>query len=390
VLSVRKRGGRDGAAVERRDRAGASGRRPGPQAALAAGLLAGVLFWAVSLAPGSAAAQDEPPSPATQASPPEGSDDPPSSWLGQPNVGYGPYHQAALGFWNSLRLGFTPRPPVSLPDGTFEVRATESWAKVIAEKDQSFNLDYEVLRTQASISYGLSNDTLVDLDFDTATRVHGILDPLMNGFHNTFAIPLGPRGRLPDNSFRIELEPGQGRPPITLDHDAGRPFTRSAVVSLQNALTYGDENVPALSWSVSIRPPLGHFEPLQEGSPVDLSGSFSLSKGYGDFYVYAAVSFSLYGDESYSGTGLKAYQWASLGALEWNCLGDVSVVCQCLVTSGAVDSFGPFTKPSYELCYGFKWEIARNFRLDFAMLHDVVNPINSPDFGFQLELSLRW
>jgi hypothetical protein len=345
-----------------------------------------------SVAPAEARAEQDDPAPSLSEAPlpPQDEKGEPSTWFSRPNVGYGPYHQGALGFFNSVRLGFTPRVPVFLPEDSFEARVTESWAKVIAEKDQSFNLDYEVLRTQASIAYGFSAETLLEMDFDTATRVHGILDPLMNGFHNTFAIPLGPRGRLPNNSFRIELEPGQGRPPINLDHDAGRPFTRAVVLSLQHVLTYGDEVLPAFSYSFSARPPLGHFEPLQGGSPLDISGSISVSKSYSDFTLYLAADLSLYGDESYAGTPLRAYQWGGLGALEWNCLEDVSLVLQCLSMSGSVNSFGPFSKPSFELCYGFKWEVNRNFRIDFAMLHDVQNPINSPDFGFQLELCLRW
>lgn len=313
-----------------------------------------------------------------------------SAWFGSPNIGYGPYHQVPLGFFNSLRLGFIPRAPEYLPEGAWEARVTESWAKVISEKDKTFDLDYEVLRSEAGIAYGLTNETFLSLNFDTASRVHGILDPFMNAFHNTFGIPLGPRGRLPNNSFRVELNPGQGRPPISLDDDAGRPFTRSIVLSTQHTITYGDEWMPAISLSGSLRPPLGHFEPLEGGSPIDLSASIGASKSFGDFYLYLAASYSLFGDETYAGTPLKSYQWGVLGALEWHVLENFSLVVQCLSTSGLVPSFEPFNQPAYELCCGFKWEVARDFRIDFALLHDVVDPINAPDFGFQLEFSLRW
>lgn len=313
-----------------------------------------------------------------------------SLWNRQPNVGYGPFRQAALGFFHSLRPGFTPRVPVSLPEGNVEVRATESWEKVIAEKDQAFNLDYEILRTEASVAYGLSDSACLELDFDTATRVHGILDPLMNGFHDTFAIPLGPRGRLPNNSFRIELAPGQGRPPINLDRDAGRPFTRAVVLTLEEALTYGDDLWPAVAVSFSVRPPMGHFEKLSGGSTIDLSASLSASKTYGEFTLYLAANYSLFGDESFSGTPMRPSQWQGLAALEWRCLEDVSLVLQCLSTGPAVSSFERFSKPAFELCYGFKWEVTPNVRIDFGMLHDLQNPVAAPDFGFQLEVSLRF
>ena len=347
------------------------------------------LFLAVSSCePSRAVAQDEhlsPPSPET----PEGGDE--STWMSRPNVGFGPYHQAALGFWNSLRLGFSPRAAQVLPKGMFEIRATESWAKDISEKDGAFDLDYEILRTEASISYGLSGWAFLELDFGTATRVHGILDPLMNGFHNTFAIPLGPRGRLPDNSFRAEMEPGEGRPPINLDHDAGHPFTRSVVLSIQHAITYGDDFWPAVSYSFSLQPALPQYKPFEGGSPIDLSASVSLSKAFfGEVYVYLAADYSLYGDQNFAGTPLRSYQWGGLFAVEWNCLTDFSFVVQCLTTSPPVTEFERFSKPSFELCGGFKWEVADNFRIDFAMLHDVENPVGAPDFGFQLEFTFRF
>jgi hypothetical protein len=314
----------------------------------------------------------------------------PSAWWEQPNVGYGPFHQAALGFFNSLRLGFAPRPPVVLSQGSFEARVTESWAKVISEADGAYNLDYEILRTQASLAYGLTDTTVIDLDFDTATRVHGILDPLMIAFHNTFGIPLGPRGQLPNNSFRIELNPGEGHPPVNLDNDSGRPFTRAIVLTAQQALTYGDEGIPAVALSLSLRPNLDDFEPIQGGGPLDLSVGASVSKSLGDFTLYLSGDFSWYGDENFGGTPLPSTQWGVLAALEWHCLDRFSLVVQCLSMKGLVDTFVPFSRPSFEVCGGAKWELAPDFRIDFGLLHAVENPANAPDFGFQLELLLRW
>jgi hypothetical protein len=311
-------------------------------------------------------------------------------WRIHPNFGYGPFHSTALGFFTSLRPGSAPRTGGVHPDGSFEARATESWAKVIAAREGTFNLDYEVLRTEASISYEVCEGTLLELNFDTAARVHGILDPLMNGFHDTFGIPLGPRGRLPNNSFKIELQPGQGRPDINLDHDAGRPFTRVAILSVEQTLTEGDEGIPAVFASLSLEPSLGHLELLRGGGPIDLSASLSFAKGLGDFYVYLACNISWYGTESFAGTRLQPYQWGVLGAVEWRCLEDVSIVIQSLTMRGAVGDFSNFSKPSNELCFGFKWQFDQNFVLSFAMIHDVEDPVNTPDFGFQIELAIRW
>jgi hypothetical protein len=341
------------------------------------------------LLPLSIQAQDEkdPSPPSPPESPEEGAT---SSWFRTPNLGYGPFHGAALGFFPSLRPGLVPRAPADLAQGTVELRATESWAKVISEKSGSFDLDYEVLRTEGAISYGLAEGMLLEMDFDTGTRVNGILDPLMNGFHNTFGIPLGPRGRLPNNSFRIQLEPGQGRPDINLDHDSGQTYTRTLILAWEHMVTYGDDSSPALGYSLSVGPRLGPFENLRGGSPVDLSLSVCAAKGWGDFRFSLAADGSWYGQEHFMGTTLRTYQWGFLGAVEWNCLTDFSLVFQLLSMSGIVDRFDRHSSPSFEGAYGFKWEILKDFQVGLSMIHELENPVNAPDFGFQLELILRW
>jgi hypothetical protein len=312
-----------------------------------------------------------------------------SSWLINPNIGYGSFHSAALGFFQSLRPGFVPRLPTRLPAGSFELRATESWAKVISEKDGAYDLDYEVLRTEASVAYGLPLRMLLELDFDTASRVGGILDPFMNGFHDTFGIPLGPRGKLPNNSFRIHLEPGHGRPDINLDNDAGRPFTRSLTLTFQQVFIPGDEVRPAVSYSVSLGPSLGPYGDVSGGSPLDVSASVSIAKGFGDFHFSVGFDYAWFGVESYLGTELRTARWGILAVAEWNCLETFSLAIEFLSMRGQVDSFSGFSRPSFELNYGFHWEILPDFRIDFSMIHDLENPANAPDFGFQLGLILR-
>jgi hypothetical protein len=348
-------------------------------------ILASFGFWI----PSAAAAQSSDPEPAEDSL--DGIEAfPVSSWLAEPNIGYGSFHPAALGFFASLRPGFIPRLPTNLPAGMFEVRATESWAKVISEKDGAYDLDYEVLRTEAALSYGLPLGMLLELDFDTASRVGGILDPFMNGFHNTFGIPLGPRGRLPNDAFRIHLEPGQGRPNINLDGDAGDPFARTLTLTFQQIVFHGGERWPTLSYSISVGPSLEPYGGLSGGSPVALAASISLSKGYGDFHVALGFDYAWFGLEDYLGSTLRATRWGILAVAEWNCFDNFSLAIEFLSMRGQIDSFSGFSRPSFELNYGFHWEILRSFRIDFSMIHDLENPANAPDFGFQLGLLLRF
>ena len=46
--------------------------------------------------------------------------------------------------------------------------------------------------------------------------------------------------------------------------------------------------------------------------------------------------------------------------------------------------------PSHEIALGFKWQVAAGALLNFAILENVIDPYNTPDFGIHLELVLRW
>lgn len=307
----------------------------------------------------------------------------------RPNVGLTPFDSVSLSPFSSLRPGFLPAMPTTLAGGCFEARVSQSWAKVISATSD-WLIDYEVLRTSATFDFGITDRLSLELEVDSSERVPGgALQKVVLGFHRTFGIKSSYLTRYPADYYRFEVTPPEGGAVVDLrDHDR-QPFVASGLLSLRQMLTAGDDRIPAAVVALSLRTDLVQ-QNLRGGSPVDVAASVSFSKGAGSFVFYAGADVEWYGRETLPGIPLRPIQWSVLGAVEWRCFRRFSVVAQYLLKSGAVDRLPDFSVPSNEITAGFKWEIGTGVLIGVAILENVINPYNTPDFGIHLELGFRW
>jgi hypothetical protein len=341
-------------------------------------ILAGVLSSAAS-------AQDLPPFPPEHEDPAEGE---PGFWFQEPNVGYGPFHYVSLALFPSLRSGFEIRFPSALPSGKFELRVTESWVKNLSVSDP-WQMDFELLRTGVAFSWGLSDTLRLDLDIDSGERTGGALDAFILGFHHLLGLGLGSRTQFARNDNRIEIQPPDGGPRIVVDRNDPQPYEQSALLTLKHTLTYGDEDLPAVSWSLSLR---GEVSPgdLKGGSPVDLGFSVALAKDFDGIHFYLGGSFQWFGRENFFGLKLRTTQESGLAGIEWHLAPTFSLIGQWMITSGAVDRLEDLSRPVHEITAGFKWELRTGILIELAIVENVINFQNSPDFGVHAGVTIRW
>lgn len=319
----------------------------------------------------------------------EASEEEKSFGVERPNVGLTPFDPVSLSPFSSLRPGFLPAMPTTLGGGCFEAHLSQSWAKVISSTSD-WLIDYEVLRTSVKLDYGITDQLSLDLEIDSCERTPGsALQKFILGFHRTFGLRSSYLTRYPADFYRFEVVPPEGGAAVDLrDHDR-QPFVASGLLSLRQMLTTGAEWIPATVVALSLRTDLAQ-QNLQGGSPVDVAASLSFSKSAGAFVFYAGSDVEWYGRETLPRIPLRPIQWSVLGAVEWRCLPRVSIVAQYLLKSGAVDRLQDFSVPSNEVAAGFKWEIGAGVLIGLAILENVINPYNTPDFGIHLEFGLRW
>lgn len=305
------------------------------------------------------------------------------------NVGYGPFDAISLSSFSSLRPGFIPLMPSSLGSGSFEARLAQSWAKVISTKE-NWLIDYEVLRTSLAAEYGISDSLSLGLEVDTRERTPGgALHHVILGFHHAFGISSSYIDPYPADYYRFRIARPGGGPVIDLEERDPEPFEAGALLELRQTLSYGGEVAPAVACGISLGRDLIQGN-LRGGSPVDLAVSASASKGVGAFLFYAGADVEWFGRQTFFGMSLRPIQWTFLGGAEWHCLPRFSVIAQYLLKRGAVDHLEDFSLPSNEITAGIKWEFLRGALLSVAVLENVINPYNTPDFGVHVELSLRW
>src|SRR5260221_9223195 len=94
----------------------------------------------------------------------EDEDEKPAYWQDNTNIGLGLFQSVSLSPLPSLRSGLGPRLPSSLAEDGVEVRVNEDWARVLSVAN-AWLLDYDVLRSNVGVSWGVPRPLRLDLDF---------------------------------------------------------------------------------------------------------------------------------------------------------------------------------------------------------------------------------
>lgn len=312
----------------------------------------------------------------------------PSPWLRLPNVGYGPFDAVSLSPFSSLRSGLIPQLPSSLTAGAIEARLDQSWAKVISSTN-SWLLDYEILRTNAAFSWGITDQWRLDAQLDASERTGGgALQRVILGFHKTFGVTTSYLTPYPGDANRFEITPPGGAT-IQVPSNDPQPEESSLGVSIRDTLSHGDESLPAVAWALSLRRDLVPGD-LRGGLPIDLALSLGASKSAGPVFFYLGADVEAYGVESFFGLKMRPTQESVRAAVEWQCLPGFSLTGQYLWKTGAVSRLEDFSRPSNEIAAGLAWEIATGVVFEVGVLENVVNPYNTPDFGFHFALAVRF
>jgi hypothetical protein len=306
------------------------------------------------------------------------------------NVGYGPLRLPSLSPFQSLRFGLVPRTPSTLAQGSFEFLATESWANLWARDGGEHVVDFEVLQSEVSLAYGFSDVITFELGFIQKSRFGGFMDGFIQSFHDLFGLNQGGRNEVSKDDFALEIDREDGSIAARLSNGDRGSFSESIVATFQHNLTCGDPTWPAVSYALSVRRELGEQEDMTGGRYADLSGSISLAKRWGDFYGYAGVGYSWFGREKFEEVELRTTQLSGLLALEWQVGDGVSLIVQYLVSQGVAIDLREFSRPSYELTFGGKFEIAPMTVLEIGLIENVITFDNSPDFGIHGGLRVRF
>lgn len=305
------------------------------------------------------------------------------------NVGYGPLNLPSQSPFQSLRSAFQPRTPSTLAEGHINLRQTETWVNIWARGTNHF-LDYEMLRSNFALAYGISDTLQLELEVVDKSRFGGVMDGFVQGFHDTFNIDQGGRDEVRKRGFSFELDNPREGSRVSLSGDDRGSFSREFLLTFQYNMTCGTEDMPAIAYALTLRADQDLADDLHGGSPVDVALSVSTSKRFGDIYGYLGLGLAWFGTEEFRGIELDATQASVLAAVEWRFSAAMSFVAQYLFSQEITDHLGPFSEPSHEVTLGWKGELCRGAVLEIGLVENVLLSDNSPDFGIHAGLTYRF
>ena len=303
-------------------------------------------------------------------------------------VGHGILSMPSLSLLNLLRGGLEPRVPEPLPQGTFELDYSLTWANTWGYNHGSFFVDQENLVPMIALGWGATDRTRLELEARAPSRFGGRMDSLIEVVHEVFKVEAMNREDWPEDDFRVELT-REGKTAELEKSDRGF-YGTSLAGTVQTSLWEGEGLWPLVAGSLTARTDLGPNRDLREGSLVDVGASLSGATRVGDFHFYGAVGIAWYGSERFQHVKLRPVQGSILMAAEWRFSPKASLVAQYLITEGAARNWRNFSKPSNELVVGMRLTVAANARLELGIIENLADPVNSPDFGLHAGMELRF
>ena len=288
----------------------------------------------------------------------------------------------------SQTFRFTPMP--SIPDavhpGKVDLRFGSSWVNVWS-KDARYLLDYESLNSRISLAYGVNERLQLSAAFEGRNYFGGAMDNLIEGFHDLFNLYQDGRDRTPGNQTRILIRDAAGD--VTYDSsDVNQLDNSSFQLSVSYLLFRGTKILPAVSLSgtlaQSVQSPLAG-----NGEPLDFSGGIGLSKRWAKrWYSYHTLSYTHFDQTQMAMFSMEDNGMTLTNTLAWQVRPTVALILQAMYSEGLVKDLPGLKDASQEVHMGFKWRPTKAGVLEFALIENVINYDNGPDFG--VHLSYTW
>lgn len=254
-----------------------------------------------------------------------------------------------------------------------------------AENDSEFiAIDGETYRLAFRYARGLGNLWEVGAEIPLLSHSGGIMDGVINEWHDFFGLPSLGRDRVEDDLLRFQYT-RDGRKLV----DEQSSGTGLGDILLFTGKTLTRTGRYAVTLRGQIKLPTGDPERLKGSGGTDAAASVMASGVVGEKW-----SFSGRIGAAYLGSGdvLPELQrrWSGFGSIfaGWQAFKAVSFKAQLDAQSPLYEDsgFDQLTDTAIQLSFGATTRIGRATFLDLSFSEDEFNPDVSPDFAFQIRL----
>lgn len=338
--------------------------------------------------------------------------------------------------FQSIRMPLLPRGAEPWEKGDTDFAISASWMNVWSIQSDRFILDGEELQFQAALSYGLSDRFRIGISVPYFIQGGGVLDSSIEDFHSTFGVTQGQRDRFPRNTFNVSYEPLGPYYPylmrlerLLLGSEIPRLYPRSPYdppvdldLTLEDAAALGVEPqwFPEDSLGAENRsgpggvgffldyqfPLSGKLGPLElhsavvsvqyrfEGAPSVVAGNTGAAlstsvvlrseKKPHSTYWNLGLSYTAFEDRQFRLLELPAQQWSFRPRVGYTTR-DSDFFLEYVYLGRPVKDFGRLSEDGHQIALGFGTK-AGPFRLEMALVENLITYSTTPDVGFYLAL----
>jgi hypothetical protein len=297
----------------------------------------------------------------------------------------GPNHgRGLLNFYDSQilanrHLNVPLHTPHFLAEDQIQMGLYLDWANTFARRDsEGYFLDGEVLHFHPRVRFGIDADLEFGLELPIFYRGGGILDPLIEGFHDAFGLGDNHDG-FPPNRYRASLTVGGE----TITPDAGfglgdlAVWTKVRLWDPRGAWAAG-------AFAATLKLPTGTADFDSDG--LDIALTLAFSKSFTDwFHAYVGGGFIYYTDTETQGLRYHSGNWMSFAGVEFDLWSDLSLVLQTTIQSPMMTEPRAFDEERFSVAVGVQWapwEDDRTF--EFGVVENLVTYQPTADFQFHI------
>jgi hypothetical protein len=310
-----------------------------------------------------------------------------------PRRGPAPVHDEHL--LAQPRLTLAPLSPDPLGRGRISLRASLAWANSFswtqdvageAPADRRFLVDGESRTLDLTVAVGVTDGVDLALRVPVRWRGGGVLDGLIDAWHDLVGLPDGDRGRFRRNELRVEGLTTSG------ERFSWSPASGLGLGSLELAarvrLTHGDRD----SWSLALAPRLGlptATGPFQGDGLTFAAQAVAAKRFASAFDLELGAGAIAGGSRTVHRVGYARVRGHCFVAVEWRPGRRWSLVGETSAATRLVEGVDSYPGLHWTASLNALVDVSPRARLEMGFTENIKSQLSTPDFAVHFGIGVR-
>ncbi len=280
-----------------------------------------------------------------------------------------------------LRYGIVHHDPFILKPKQASISFRHNWKNMWLYIPDAYLIDAEIHEISIRYRIGISDGLELGALLPVRNVSGGMLDDVIETFHNTIGTSNAFRDQFSQNSFVFAIKNGSGYDNWSYAGEEQRGWNLgNMTVSLSANLNRFTPQKISMTTTFTVKLPTGTRTEYFGSQSVDIGLSLSAGGELKMFRWYTGAGLVYYSDQEMIGIKLHQWHYSGLFALEYmpNRGRDAWTV-QLLVERGIAVDFYQFSNSTYELMFGYQKRLTKTTTIELGFIENLFTFDNSPD-----------